>query len=42
MILEAPARAITIRNAKATKRELTPEQKAEIANRLKQSRNSID
>ena len=42
MILEAPAKAISIRNAKVTKRELTPEQKAEIANRLKQARNSID
>ena len=42
MILEAPAKAISIRNAKGIKRELTPEQKAEIANRLKQARNSID
>ena len=42
MILEAPVKAISIRNAKGVKRELTPEQKAEIANRLKQARNSID
>ena len=42
MILEAPAKAISIRNAKITKRELKPEQKTEIANRLKQARNSIN
>ena len=42
MILEAPAKALSIRNAKIVKRELTPEQKAEIVNRFKKARNSIN
>lgn len=39
MILRAPKRALSIRNANTLKREMTDEQKAAAANRLKEARN---
>jgi len=39
MVLEAPVKAISIRSAKVVKHNLTDEQRAAIADRLRQSRN---